>query len=210
LYDKYFYGISVLQGAGNVSRGLENYRTAKANMLSESYNLILNNSSYNLIHLREDDIIPEADSFKKLYNYINKCDKNTVVCGLYFNRKLDCCSNNDTVSLYNKPIQIEKTGTGFIMFWKDKHTTFPISKNLKTHDWAWCTNLKDNNKNIIMLPDALCNHYIDYDVYAKLPIHKISEDNYTNIIIPKYTYTKITGQKNRGIKRHLRLKKKLR
>jgi len=182
-YQKYFSQIKILRGRGNVVR---TNKVAVAQMLADSYNNIVKYSTNNLIHLREDDIIPCDGSFKKIYEYIvNSNSKIGAVAGLYLNRRIDNKINpNQSISV-NNPIRVELTGTGFIIFKKDVAPSFIINTIYKyLHDWNWCHKFKSTSKEIWMIPDAICEHYKSVD-------NCVIPEKGNQIITQTYTHTKL-------------------
>lgn len=204
-YDKYFE-IKIITGEKKIVFNSEVERRNKVcELLSECYNRILENATGEIIHLREDDIIPNEGSFEKLYDFItDNAIVNPAVAGVYLNRNVNFPKivggrfNNiirNTVDFDSVPsidkLKIDYTGTGFLMFWKDLCPKFsPYLQGIQAHDWAWGLALKNSNKELWMLPDAVCKHYIDFDNYV-LP--NITKEN----IIPAYTHTKITNQEKK-------------
>jgi hypothetical protein len=182
-YQKCFSQIKILRGRGNVVR---TNKVAVAQMLADSYNNIVKHSTNNLIHLREDDIIPCDGSFKKIYEYIaNSNSKIGAVAGLYLNRRIDNKINHNQSISVNNPIRVELTGTGFIIFKKDVAPSFIINTIYEyLHDWNWCHKFKSTSKEIWMIPDAICEHYKSID-------NCVIPEKGNQIITQTYTHTKL-------------------
>jgi glycosyltransferase involved in cell wall biosynthesis len=206
-YKPYFSKIKIISENKKLVWNSEVDRRNKVcELLSEQYNMILENMSGDLIHLREDDIIPNEGSFTNLYNFITSGNPlNAAAAGIYLNRNINYKKliggyfNNEnpknTQDLdflpSTEPFKVDYTGTGFLLFWKDlcPDKFNPYYKGIQAHDWAWSFALKNSGKDLWMIPNAICKHYNDIDNYI-LPPKDISKDN----IIPAYTYTKINNQ----------------
>ena len=149
-------------------------------------------STGELIHLREDDIIPNKGSFEKVYDFITcGIPLKAAAAGVYLNRNVNFKKlvggfyNEETPRqtedlsevISNEPFEIDFTGTGFLMFWKDLCPIFePYINKIQAHDWAWGVKLKKNGGKLYMLPDAICKHYHNETEYleynASLEINK--------------------------------------
>ena len=193
-YKKHFSEIKILSGKRINFESERERRRKVSKLLSEKYNIILENATGELVHLREDDIIPNKNSFKLLFDFLT--DKNPVknaVAGIYLNRNLKSSWGKKIVGgFYNgkstkpidkienqEPFLIDHTGTGFLLFWKNICPTFePTIDNINAHDWAWGKKLKTNKGQLYMIPEAICKHYhneIDFIEYA--PEIEITSNN---------------------------------
>lgn len=171
---------------------------------NDSYNRILENSTGELIHLREDDIIPYKDGFAKLFNFVTDGIpfKAVAAAGVYFNRHINW--QRIVGGFYNKenpkattdlekvptlePFVIDFTGTGFITFWKEYCPQFrPYIDCIQAHDWAWGLKLKESGEKLWMLPEVVCKHYSTYDEYVEPDMSDVKNVNEMN------TFTKITN-----------------
>jgi glycosyltransferase involved in cell wall biosynthesis len=189
IHYSYFPKIKIITGIGKYVYNTEQERRNKVcELLSECYNIILENSTGELIHLREDDIIPEKGSFNKIYEFITTgVPVKAAAAGVYLNRNIKT-HERFVGGFYNirqplatvdidkihttEPMKVDFTGTGFLIFWKRICPLFkPYIDGIQAHDWAWSLKLKQMGQELFMLPEAKCKHYND-------------ENNY---IIPKIT-----------------------
>lgn len=171
-------------------------------ILSSSYNKILDTAKGDLIHLREDDIIPEEGSFKKIFDTITDNTKSFkhAVAGVYKNRYLTDIkiTNNFEVTNNISPFQIDFTGTGFLILWRESCSKFEIPTfGMKTHDWSWGIKMKEEGKNLWMVPNALCRHYKDNKNFVLPDISNINTVN-------NYTKLSCSIQSNTLIKKSIR------
>lgn len=188
-----FSEIKIIKGNSEYV-GLQERCFILSTILADAYNTILENATGELIHLREDDNTSEADSFTNLVNAILDTQmKPTVVGGLYMNRHQKRIVGGyhiaqHTVKLIteaefpNKPLKVDFTGTGYLLFWKDLVPNFETHTRYGeyAHDWAWCLKLKDFGQSVYVLPNAISRHYLTEHDYS-LPM--INQDNYTDPVI---------------------------
>lgn len=201
-YASYFSVIKVINDRKKLYWDNEVDRRNKVStLLADQYNMILENATGELIHLREDDIIPFDDSFKKIFHFItNGNPVNAAVAGLYFNRSprwrkfVGGYYNEEnpkaTIDIDklpdNKPFIIDFTGTGFLFFWKDLCPIFePFIDGIQAHDWAWGMKLKKSGKQLWIIPDAICKHYTDDKDFVIPPKESLE-------LAPIATYTTIS------------------
>ena len=199
-YTNYFSSIRVINDRKKLKWNNEVDRRNKVcTLLADQYNMILENSTGELIHLREDDIIPYSGNFKNLFNFITEGNPvKSAVAGLYFNRSnhwrkfVGGYYNSDnpkaTVDISNlpnhNPFIIDFTGTGFLLFWKDLCPIFePFIDGIQAHDWAWGMKLKKLNKELWIIPDAICKHHINNEEFVIPPKEALE-------LSPIATYTK--------------------
>jgi glycosyltransferase involved in cell wall biosynthesis len=176
-YMKFFSEIKIVTGHAIVFDNEVDRRNKVAEMLSEQYNRIIELSSGELIHLREDDIIPNKGSFELLFNQITQGVKLVnAVAGVYLNRKIDRIVGgfyNESPEMLSshidqQPFAVDFTGTGFLLFWKSICPIFePYVNKIQAHDWAWGLKLKNQGGKLIMIPQAVAKHYIDNDNYVE-------------------------------------------
>lgn len=175
-------------------------------LLADAYNTILENASGELVHMREDDNTCTDGSFKKLFDYITDVSNNTsAVAGLYLSRhqkRIVGGYYDNEIKLITekevelKPMQVDFTGTGCILFWKDicpKYTAETDFKN-KSHDWAWSLNLKKIGGKITLLPDAVSRHHLTVERFL---VPDLSMD-INDTVIPSLTHTRITDRIERS------------
>jgi glycosyltransferase involved in cell wall biosynthesis len=176
-YEDKFSKIKVITGLGDYTYKNERERRNRVcELLSECYNMIIENATGDLIHLREDDIIPETSSFNKLFDFVTEgIPVKAAASGVYLNRNI---TNEDRFvgGFYNlrqpratidisridsrNPFKIDFVGTGFLIFWKNICPYFkPYVDGIQAHDWAWSLKLKQMGKELFMLPEASCRHY---------------------------------------------------
>jgi glycosyltransferase involved in cell wall biosynthesis len=218
-YGYHFSEIKIITGKKIHWKDERDRRNEVCELLSDQYNRILENANGELVHLREDDIIPNENSFRSIYEYItNGNPVKEAVAGIYLNRNPDWQKivggfYNDenprsTVDLENvptlDPFVIDYTGTGFLIFWKDLCPTFkPYCDGIQAHDWAWGKALKQSGGRLWMIPSAVCRHYSTDKEYL--------EYNPKIDINPTNTFTRTVIEKNfsnkscRIVKRSLNL-----
>jgi len=184
VYGKYFSEIKIITGQGKLSWDNEVDRRNKVcELLSECYNMILENATGELIHLRENDIIPNKGSFRKIYDLIIKGNPvKNAVAGVYMNRNPNFVkivggfyNENDpqkTIDMTRipakEPFVVDYTGTGFLLFWKDICPIFsPYIDRIQAHDWAWGMKLKRQGGALWMNPNSICRHYTSMDEYVE-------------------------------------------
>jgi glycosyltransferase involved in cell wall biosynthesis len=204
----HFSDVKIIKGPGKFSFSSETDRRNKVcELLADNYSLIIENATGDIIHLREDDIIPEDGAFLKLFNfitegipvkhaaagvYLNRNPKfNKIVAG-YYNNENPKLSQHITKLPSPKPFKVDFTGTGFIMFWKDicPKIYLPYVEGIQAHDWAWCLSLKKMEGSVHMIPDAVCRHYSDAVNYVLPP------DGFDGVS-PVVNYSKVTTVKNK-------------
>jgi hypothetical protein len=154
-----------------------------------------------LIHFREDDMLTNPGAFEKMYKFIldirsNK--KRASVSALYLNRhhpkivggqynyqKPHLTRDLDIKDIPEmKPISVDFTGTGCLLYWKDKcpKQWFPFAgENICAHDWRFGIDLKARGKDIYILPDAICKHIrgLEWDWVEPDSTDDLSALNYT-------------------------------
>lgn len=176
-------------------------------LLSDAFNTILENATGEIIHLREDDNTTVPMAFRNMYCTLIENYDCSATAAIYLSRHQTRLvggyhiKDNDVTlitedKMPNKPIIVDFTGTGCLMFWKDICPKFDSITEFgnKSHDWAWSLKLKKLGGKILLLPNAISRHHLTKDRFL-LP--KINKDNYKDIIIPAYTHTKISNQEKR-------------
>jgi glycosyltransferase involved in cell wall biosynthesis len=215
-YKVYFGDIKIITGEPQIEFKTETERRNKVcELLSDQYNRIIENSIGEIIHLREDDIIPDKGSFELIYNeLLNHLPLKQVVAGIYLNRNpkykrivggfYNDINPKDTLDLLNapsiEPFIVDYTGTGFLMFWKNLCPTFsPYIDNIQAHDWAWGKKLKLQGGKLWLIPKATCKHYItekdfvEYNPTLEInPINTFSKSK--NVVILNNTCTVIKSK----------------
>jgi glycosyltransferase involved in cell wall biosynthesis len=202
-YSKHFSNIKIITGKQFTWQTEIERRNKVCELLSDQYNRILENATGELIHFREDDIIPNKDSFKKIFDYVTYGNPiPNAVAGIYLNRNLDrkkvvggfyntqnprqTSDITDTVD--TKPFTIDYTGTGFLIFWKELCPIFePYIDGIQAHDWAWGLKLKKNKGRLIMLPEAICKHYKTETEFVEFH-HDIDINNVNTFTKPTYNF----------------------
>lgn len=190
-YKDYFSSIRIITGPGKFKyKGERDRRNKVCELLSDNYNRILDLATGDLIHLREDDILSCEGSFKELFNFLTETlTVRTAVAGPYANRNHENRivggyydkQYKDITKLKSKPLKIDFTGTGYILFWKNQVPIYsPYFNGIQAHDWAWGIKLKNMGKELWMLPNAPCKHYLDEKRYLLPQINNINMvDNFT-------------------------------
>lgn len=183
-FEHYFSEIIVITGEPRIVGLSEIDRRNKvAELLSCQYNRILELSTGELIHLREDDITSKGDAFKRLYNFMTDGSKvpraaggayqnrnpewNKVVGGIFAPVIRETQDFDFISTVNNDPLEADFTGTGYLMFWKDRCPVFkPYCHGVPAHDWAWGHALKGMGEKLYILPDAKAKHHHDENDYV--------------------------------------------
>lgn len=200
-YNKFFSRILIIKDDYKVDYSNEQRRRRSVStFLSRSYNTILENCRGELLHLREDDIIPESGSFAMLLEKALGEKKITpAVAGLYLNRNpnrnmivggwYDYENPKRTKSASGipsiDPIKVDFTGTGFILYWRQMcpQSYQRFVDGIEAHDWAWCLQLKQMGYDTILIPQAICRHYTTKKKYLLPEPDKM-------LIAPEKSYSK--------------------
>jgi len=181
-YDS-FNNIEIIQGQKPIKyKNQIEQKNKVSELLTDSYNTILNKANGNIIHFREDDLTSYNKSFQKLYNEIIKKENNVIaVSSVYLNRKQherikkEQSLKHKISKKYDDIINISYTGTGYIMIWKNKCPLYTSKiDNIKTHDWCWCHIVKEEGKTIKMNTTSTPKHWLnekDYLVYQNEDIN---------------------------------------
>ena len=184
IYREYFSEIKVITGHGKLTWDNEVDRRNKVcELLSDQYNMIIENSTGELIHLREDDILSLSGSFKKIFDfvtsgnpvkasaagiYLNRNPKYRKIVGGFYNKSNPRGTRDIDTTPTREPFQIDYTGTGFLIFWKELCPKFsPYIDGIQAHDWAWALKLKKLGRELWMIPDAICRHYSSQEEYLE-------------------------------------------
>jgi glycosyltransferase involved in cell wall biosynthesis len=183
-YEDCFRDIKIIKG-----HKLEPYQTEAerrnhvCELLADQYNIILENSVGEIIHLREDDIIPDKGSFKQLFDfitsgnpvveavsgiYVNRNPKYRRIIGGFYNDNEPRKTQDLEAAVSKEPFKVDFAGTGFLMFWKELCPIFlPYIYGIQAHDWAWSMKLKCMGGSIYIIPGATCKHYTDERNYVE-------------------------------------------
>ena len=200
-----FSEIRIITGNSETMNTIEK-RPLLSKLLSDAYNTILENASGELVHMREDDNTCTEGSFKKLFDYItNVSNDASAVAGLYLSRhqkRIVGGYYDNKVELIEekyvkpKPIQVDFTGTGCILFWKNNCPNYTAVTEFgnKSHDWAWSLSLKKLGGKIMLLPDAISRHHLTVERFL---IPDLSMD-INDTIIPSLTHARITNRIERS------------
>ena len=196
----------------NIISGIDNNfaRSTLSELLANNYNKIIEQSTGNIIYLIEDDMLPEKDCFRNMLYHLLQYDKAApcLVGSVYYSRHIperivggffkDKPEWIYTYSISNKPITVDFTGTGCCLFWKNNAPKFKDSTSfgIKSHDWAFCEDIKNAGGDVYILPNALCRHYqteTDYLLYEpqkrKEPLKRIkngSKQSFFDIMLPRH------------------------
>ncbi len=206
-YHKQFFSeVIVLKGVPQIQFKEEKERRIKVSQLmADCSNMIMKRATGELIHFREDDMITNKGAFEKLFNFITDITvdkKRAGVGALYLNRHW----NRIVGGIYNttnpqqtqdfkeseittlKPVQVDYTGTGCLLFWKDlcPPRFFPQINNINAHDWRFGMDIKALGKTLYILPDAICRHY------KSIHFDYLEPDAKTTLITPPTTFSKIS------------------
>lgn len=185
IYESNFSEIIILEGYKNASWENNTERLLSTSLLLiKCYNDILEHCKGDLVHFREDDIIPDHNAFDLLYQQI--LQGKPIISGLYANRTLytaffrkeDKCNKLQEV----EPIEVEFCPTGFVLFQREKAPTFEKNDKIRPHDWAWTERWrKELGQKVFTHPNATCRHYINEETYV-FPTLKITpENNYMKV-----------------------------
>ena len=187
-YKKHFFSFTEIVDNTVINKNsLQQKKIETSKLLAKSYTYILGKSKGNIIHFREDDIIPIDDAFDQLLKTLidNKKSK-PIVSGIYQSRYIvkngDSNINNiiENVEKFkndNKDVKIIEAiscPTGMMIFYK---SLVPIHipsnyKTINTHDWAWCEKHRSTGGKVFVVTNAVCKHYIDDENYL-IPSGKI-------------------------------------
>jgi tRNA A-37 threonylcarbamoyl transferase component Bud32 len=185
-------------------------RTELSKLLANNYNQIIQSAVGDIIWLVEDDMLPEKDCFRNMLYYLLQYNKTTpcfvgsvyysrhvpsrIVAG-FFKDKPEWVYEN---KINNKPIEVDFTGTGCCLFRKETAPKFQDSTSfgIKSHDWAFCEDIKNSGGDVYILPDALCRHYTtetEYLIYEpqkrKEPLKRVkngSKQSFFDIMLPRH------------------------
>jgi glycosyltransferase involved in cell wall biosynthesis len=181
-YEDYFSEIKIITGRGKFLYKDENDRRNKVcELLAECYNKIIENATGELIHLREDDIIPEKKAFEDIFDfvtgsipvvpavsgtYLNRNTKRDQYVGGYYNMMCPRATSDIRKMKVDIPFKVDFSGTGFLIFWKRLCPLFkPYVDGIQAHDWAWGLKLKQMGRDLYMIPNARCRHYKNEEEY---------------------------------------------
>lgn len=192
-YESNFSEIIILEGYKNATWENNTERLLKtSSLLIKCYNDIMEHCKGDLVHFREDDIIPDHNAFDLLYQQI--LQGKPIISGLYANRTLytsffrkeDKCNKLQEV----EPIEVEFCPTGFVLFEREKAPTFEKNDKIRPHDWAWTERWrKEQGQQVFTHPNATCRHYINEETYVFPTLVITPENNYTKVK-PKMTSNK--------------------
>ncbi len=173
-------------------------RNKVATFLANAYNMLLENCTGDIIHLREDDVITPEGGFQKLFDftthgryvphavagaYFNRNPKWPKWIGGFFSNPIRSSVDIDMLPTHD-PFVIDYTGTGCILFWKDTCPKLykPFLDGVQAHDWAWCHDLKASGGKVWMLPSVICRHHHSETEFLQ-PFDKIGKtENFVNLL----------------------------
>lgn len=182
---------------GRTIKNSEDRRTngmAVSKLLAESCNLIQTLATGDVIHLREDDIITEKGAFATLWNELTSgVPLKAAVAGIYRNRHharvvgghFRSRGVQSVEAGGRQPIKVDCTGTGCLLYWRElaPQSFRPSHNGTAAHDWAWGADLKKMGGELLLMPNAICRHYVDEEHYvlpdAYAPIN--GQNNHTRI-----------------------------
>ena len=159
-----------------------------ATLLADSFNTIQQLATGDLIHTREDDNITEVGAFAKMFDTVTYgLPLKAAVAAIYQNRHtqrpvgghFSGMRGNAMGNVAEKrPVKVDYTGTGCLLYWKDLTPKFfsPMLGGTPAHDWRWGHDLKQMGQELWLLPDAVCRHYTDEVEYV-LPSGVINGQN---------------------------------
>lgn len=152
-------------------------RNKVCEMLANAYNIILENSTGDIIHLREDDVTTPGGGFNAMFEHITQgIQIRDAVALPYFNRHENykrwvggmfnmqnpkLTSDFKRLPETTKPFLLDYTGTGCVMFWKHRCPDIFRSHlfGIQAHDWQFWYNHKLRGGELWMLPQYVCKHY---------------------------------------------------
>lgn len=184
-YENRFTTIKIINHPEKIEFQTEIERRNKVcELLANAYNMIMENATGDMIHLREDDVMPPKSGFKEMFEFIitgarikdavalpyfNRNKNYHRLIGGYFDQQ-NIKHTADLVKLPNprNPFKIDFTGTGCILFWKHRCPAIfkPYLQGIQAHDWAWGYDHKVRGGEIWMLPRHICKHYQDHINYV--------------------------------------------
>jgi hypothetical protein len=178
LYESNFSDIKIINHPDKIKFSNEIERRNKVcEMLANAYNMIMENATGDIIHLREDDVITPEGGFEAMFEHITQGIKIKDAVALpYFNRHANYKRwvggmfnmqnprmTSDFIRLpeKDKPFLLDYTGTGCVLFWKHKCPDIfkPYWYGVQAHDWAYWYDHKVRGGELWMLPQYVCKHY---------------------------------------------------
>lgn len=185
-------------------------RSQLSTLLANNYNKITTDSNDEFIWLLEDDMLPESGCFKTMFDYLLALPTNkpSLVGAIYLSRHIP---TRVVAGLYkdspewfyisdikSKVLAVDFTGTGCCLFRKESVSEFKDSTSfgIKSHDWAFCEDIKNSGGDVYILPNALCRHYTtetEYLIYEpqkrKEPLKRVkngSKQSFFDIMLPRH------------------------
>lgn len=179
-HEQFFSEIKIVKGFPPIKAENEMARRkAVSSLLANCHNLASKYMTGDIIHYREDDMIPNTGCFQQLYEFIMDISgkpKKAVVSALYLNRHhpqvVGGQFNYETPHLTrepkqmkgSKPVSVDFTGTGCLLYWKNLTPSiwYPIAgTNICAHDWRFGLDTKALGRDLYILPTAICKHIIE-------------------------------------------------
>jgi glycosyltransferase involved in cell wall biosynthesis len=186
LYEDRFSGIKIIEHPEKIKFSNEIERRNKVcEMLANAYNMIMENSSGDIVHLREDDVITPIGGFSAMFDemitgikikdavalpYFNRHQNyKRWVGGMFNHQDIRKTSDFKRLPSQDKPFMLDYTGTGCVMFWKHRCPDIfkPYLSGIQAHDWAFWYDHKMRGGELWMLPQYVCKHYHDETRYIQ-------------------------------------------
>ena len=185
-YEHHFSNVKIINHPEKITFTNEvERRNNVCEMLANAYNMIIENATGDMIHLREDDVITPDGGFQAMFDHIVVGAKIKDAVALpYFNRNkhyprwvggffnhIDIRKTADLEYLpkSREPMKVHFTGTGCILFWKHRCPEIfkPYLGGIQAHDWAWGYEHMMRGGELWLLPKYVCKHYHNETEYLQ-------------------------------------------
>lgn len=173
-YDNTFSSARYLRYDYDIDRASEQSRqNSVASMLARYSGIMQSEANGDLILMVEDDMWPDLRALRYLIEFIIDGDVPPLAVGAgYVKRQmprylvgcetLGATGINYIERLPSEPTQVERIGTGFTLYWRDRPQT-PKSwrshyRHYAAHDWAWCDDIHKLGGTVWLHPYATVGH----------------------------------------------------
>lgn len=148
-------------------------RNQVAEFMADSSNRLLAETSGDLLWLVEDDVVVLPGGFRELYHTVTEgYPLKAAVAGAYQNRHTRAgwvsgfwksTGPEHLMELPAAPVNVDITGTGCLLFWRSLAPARFESHlgGIPAHDWAFAKAIRDQGRDVLLLPQVRCRHYLD-------------------------------------------------
>lgn len=173
-YTHAFRSVRLIPGERVVSNSKAQKRDAVAKLLARQYTQIVQETPADILWLIEDDVIVPTNACGELLKAL--CESpgkpHAAVAGIYRSRHepmrlvahLRANGSIRTLSeIPDRPMPVDFTGTGCLMFWKDLcpgEFGSHFEGRVPAHDWEWCDRLSQRGDKVTLIPGVSCQHYV--------------------------------------------------